>query len=280
MNQNNPLLTYAHNIHSQRGEDGILAHIFDVLGISNGWCVEFGAWDGKHLSNTYALMEKGWSGVFIEGSEKRYQDLVATYGENKNAHPVCAFVNFDGENTLDGILSKTPITKDFDLLSIDIDGNDYHIWDSVKAYNPKVVIIEYNPAIPPHVAYVQPKDMKVNQGNSLLSVVNLGKEKGYELVATTLLNAIFVRKDLFSLFNVGDNSPAAMFSDKRYLIDAFVLYDGTVQYSEGAKVFWHGIPLQSEQPIPKIFRTFPSVMGPIKLFFFKVWRKIHNAINR
>lgn len=269
------LTQFERNVFSQGGEDGILEHVLGVLGIENGWCVEFGAWDGKHLSNTYKLMQEGWSGVFIEGDSDRYKDLCATYSGNKKAHPVLAFVNFEGPNSLDGILSKTSIPKSFGVLSIDIDGNDYHIWASLKKFSPEVIIIEYNPAIPPHVSFVQPKDMRVNQGNSLKALVELGKQKGYELIVTTQTNAFFVKKESYTLFGIENNSPEVLFRDPKYLMDVFQLYDGTLMFTGAKKMFWHNITIPAKfQPIPKVFRIFPSVMSPVRLFLFRVWKKL------
>jgi hypothetical protein len=80
LNQDQWLLAFARNVVSQTGEDGILEKIFEVMGIALGWCVEFGAWDGKHLSNTYNLIANhGWSGVLIEADKKKYQELQSTY---------------------------------------------------------------------------------------------------------------------------------------------------------------------------------------------------------
>lgn len=267
-------MNYEKNIHSQSGEDGVLEHILKTLNINKDWCVEFGAWDGKHLSNTHKLMQEGWSGVFIEGDPMRHKDLMYTYQGNNKAHCICAFVNFEGADNLDGILKRTSIPKDFAVLSIDIDGNDYHIWDSLKVYTPKAIVIEFNPSIPPHVEYVQPKDMKVNQGNGIASLVKLGKEKGYELVAMTALNAFFVRKEDFAKFNVPDNSPVTLFRNKNWLMDVFQLYDGTLVFTGKQKMLWHDISLERFQPIPKVFRVFPSVMSPLRLFLFKLWRKL------
>src|SRR3982750_1263071 len=80
------LLPYASNVTSQTGEDGILAEIFSRIGIQSRWCVEFGAWDGKHLSNPYDLISnKNWSGVLIEGSSEKYAELTKNYSGNANA---------------------------------------------------------------------------------------------------------------------------------------------------------------------------------------------------
>ena len=73
------LIEYRDNKYSQNGEDGIIGEICRRLGIAAGWFVEFGAWDGKNLSNCYNLVaHHGWSGVFIEGNPQKYEDLLKT----------------------------------------------------------------------------------------------------------------------------------------------------------------------------------------------------------
>lgn len=122
----NSLSEYAYNKSSQFGEDGVVQRIFDVLPTQNRyWCVEFGAWDGKYLSNTHDLVENHhWHGVFIEVNKKKFPDLQSTYSTNTNAHLINKLVNYEGKDKLDDILAETPIPHDFNLLSIDIDGND------------------------------------------------------------------------------------------------------------------------------------------------------------
>ena len=88
-----------------------------------------------------------------------------------------AFVGFTAADGLDAILARTPIPADFDVLSIDIDGNDYHVWNAVARYKPRVVVIEYNPTIPAAVDFVQPADMSINQGASITAQARLGKQK-------------------------------------------------------------------------------------------------------
>ena len=135
------LLKYARNEHSQFGEDGIIAKALSTIGIKNWWCFEAGAWDGKHFSNTHALMKAGWSGVFVEANEARVPDLKQTYGGNERAHIRQAFVGLDKASTLDQLLAGTPIPNDFDFLSLDIDGIDYYVWESLSNYRPRLVVI-------------------------------------------------------------------------------------------------------------------------------------------
>ena len=140
------LLEHASDVTSQNGEDGIIAKILEVIGTPRGWCVEFGAWDGRYLSNTHNLIaNKDFYAVMIEGSATRFRDLMAAFKDNPKVYPVNAFVGFTEADGLDAILARTPIPEEFDVLSIDIDGNDYHVWSAVTRYRPRVVVIEYNP---------------------------------------------------------------------------------------------------------------------------------------
>jgi hypothetical protein len=109
---------YAKNVYSQNGEDGILEEIFRLLGVHNStdsWCVEFGAWDGKHLSNTFNFVTQGWSSVMIEGDSGRFESLVQTSKDFQNMHIIQAYVSqYDSEdNSLDKLLKATPIPNSF-----------------------------------------------------------------------------------------------------------------------------------------------------------------------
>src|SRR3990172_8526043 len=81
--QSTYLRKHARNVTSQCGEDGIIEKIFEIMGATNQWCVEFGAWDGKLYINTWSLINtKGWKGVLIEGDKKKFEDLKQAYAEN------------------------------------------------------------------------------------------------------------------------------------------------------------------------------------------------------
>ncbi len=212
------LLKHKKNINSQRGEDGILAKIFEVLEIKRGWCVDVGAY-GKNLSNTYELISNGWSGVLIESNKERLSKLEGYHKRaRRDAHCICAHIEPSGDKSLDNLLKDTPLPKDFEFLSIDIDGNDYYIWESLKDYSPRVVVIEFNPTFK-FADYLQPVDGF--GGTSLSTMVALGKLKGYELICAMSFNAIFVRKDLFHKFGVEDNRPEELWipdgRDKEYV---------------------------------------------------------------
>ena len=271
------MLSHAANDNSQFGEDGILEKILEVLGEPIRWCVEFGAWDGRYLSNTCALIEKkGFSAVLIEGSKEKFTELSETFRANDKVTPINAFVGFGPDDGLDQILAGTSIPEEFDLLSIDIDGNDYHVWRAVQRYKPRIVVVEYNPTIPTGVEFVQAADIEVNQGSSIRSFVELGRKKDYELVCVTERNCIFVRKRYFELFGIADNSPHALRPDESLVTWIFCGYDGTVFVRGHGELPWHGIPYSESrmQQVARPFRRFPGNHGRVMRFLSRQYRSL------
>lgn len=236
------LLSHRKSITSQLGEDGILEKIFEIIPEGNKWCVEFGAGDGKLLSNTYNLIvNHNWSSVQIEANPDRFAVLSSRYSEREDVYCLNKVISFEGEGKLDDVLCNTPIPEDFDLLSIDIDGNDFHIWSSLEKYRPKVLVIEFNPTIPHYVNFVQKKDISVNHGCSLAALVELGKEKEYELICSTQWNGIFVDKKYYPRFNISDNSIWKMNHNYQFWTYVFQAYDGTLFLGGMNKLLWHNI---------------------------------------
>ncbi len=255
---------YERNVFSQNGEDGVLQEIFRCLCVDRGTCVEVGAWDGLHLSNTANLIRHhGWSGVLIEGAPQKFAALRRTYeGSPFSARMVEAMVGVGLDDGLDEVLSRLtdPVSRELDLLSIDVDGNDYWIWQAHAHHRAKVVVVEFNPTIPPDVEFIQSADLTVRQGASLRALVRLGQSKGYGLVHVTTCNAIFVAAELFAGLEVGDNSIEALWTDRSLLTSLFILYDGTVKIAGNRKLPWHGLEIDEErlQVLPAHLRTFPG----------------------
>ena len=189
-------LNYRRNIYSQNGEDGILMVLFAELGITPRWVCEFGASDGKFCSNTFRLVERGVNAVYIESDPQLYEKTRAACAAYPNVITMNTFVDFTGENTLDNLLATTPIPKDFDILSIDIDSYDYQVWNAVEEYTPKVVIIEINSSVSP-LDPLHIHDGQKYQGTGFLPMSRLGTKKGYTLLCHTG-NLIFLRNDLVS----------------------------------------------------------------------------------
>lgn len=277
-NSNQWLLDFRKDIESQNGEDGIIEEIFRIIPQGDKWCVEFGAWDGKHLSNTYNLIKnKGWSGVLIEGKKERCNEIInSTHKGNPNVHVVNTYVQISGNNTLDEILSKYKIPKNFDFLSIDIDGNDYHVWNSLNLFRPKVVVIEFNSAIPDNIEFVQKPDFSIRHGHSILSLEKLGKEKGYELICINADNAFFVDEKYYSLFNIKNNSISEL---KHYNepLQIFQLYDGTLVYYGYQNLHYYDIPMNFNkrfQMVPKSLRSAGLAWGDSGKWKSRIFRRI------
>jgi hypothetical protein len=267
-------LAYARNETSQFGEDGILERLFELIGVENGWCVEFGAADGEWCSNTCQLIrKKGFSAVLIEADRPRYEALTKISASNPKLTVMNRFVGFGPTDNLDVILKETKAPKNLDLVSIDIDGNDYHVWDALKEYQPRVVVIEYNFTIPSAVEFVQKADMSLAQGSSMLSMVKLGKSKGYELAATTLGNCIFVQAGLFPKLGIPDNSIQALRADESKVTYIFNGYDGTIFLRGPEYLPWHGLKYDEArfQMVPRFLRTYPDRYTAAQKFVKRIY---------
>jgi len=255
----NPLRAYSHNVKSSDGEDGIIQHIFEVLGPRNRWCVELGALNGTHDSNSWNLINnEGWSAVLIEADPTYFEKVAALYQHTPTVHTVQAFISFEGAHTLDAVLSRTLIPRDFDLLVLDIDGNDYHLWDSLQVYRPRVVCVEFNPTIPNDISFVQPRDMDVQQGSSLKAIADMAREKGYRLIATVDANAFFVVAEEFAAFSLPDDSLDFLHPTSPFYTRVYQLYDGTLVLDGYKTLFWHKIPIDEErlQTLPRHKRRY------------------------
>ena len=233
------LRQHARNVTSQHGQDGVIAKIFEVIGTTNKCCCEFGAWDGKYLSNTYSLIqEQGWTGYLIEGSTERHADILKNHHHSPNVHAIREWVDFEGENTIEKILTRAGAPKDIDLMVIDVDGVDYHIWESLETIRPRVVAIEYNPIVPNEVVFIQDRDWAITQGNSLAALIELGRKKGYQLVSA-YGDAFFVQRRDYPKFGIEDNSIDAMYTPGNRELKLFFGYDGKM-YTAGHRVVgWH-----------------------------------------
>jgi len=246
------------NVHSQYGEDGLLEYVLQYLPDCPQYFVEFGAWDGLHLSNCARLAELGWAGCFIEGEPDRAQEAVRNYSQVPRVVVQTRFVMPQGESSLDRLLRATPCPRDFGVLSIDIDGNDYHIWKYVSDYRPLVCIVEFNPTMPVQVEFVQAMDPAVHQGCSLSALHALAVEKGYVLAGATEINAVFVRAEAAAAAGLPHYTPIQV-KTTTYETHVFHGYDGSVHTAGYPELVWHGVPIRPEhwQVLPPELRRFP-----------------------
>lgn len=194
---------YGYKVFSQNDEDGIIQEIFNRIGTTNKVFIEFGIQDGLE-SNTHYLLFKEWKGLWIEGDTSYYKEIQNKFRpviENNQLKVINAFITKENINQL---FLEAGVEGEIDLLSIDIDGNDYHVFEAISVVNPRVIIIEYNAKFPPNCEWVMPYnrfhlwDGTDKHGASLKALEILGDKKGYQLVGTNIngVNAFFVRKDL------------------------------------------------------------------------------------
>lgn len=276
--------SHARNVHSQYGEDGIIEAIFEHLPEHDRWAVELGVGDGVSLSNTAALADRGYARILIEPDRARFNALSERFASEPKTTPICTAVGWEGTDTLDVILNDTRIPRGFDVLSIGIDGNDFHVWRVVKVYRPKVVVIEFNPTIRNGVEYVQEPVAGLRRGASISSLVALGKTKGYELAATTETRAIFVRSALFGHLGIRDNSIDHLRTDTSWQSEVFFGFDGHAIFQGGRGLEWHGVDVPSDvRLVPRILDGFPGDMGPVRnalLMAWQRWRRLKARFRR
>jgi len=214
---------------SQWGEDGIIAEVFRRIGAESEVCVEFGAWDGKHLSNTWDLWHnKGWSAILIEADKNRCHALRESLRDYPRVRAHNAFVSIEGENSLDHVLAKLGTPAQFDLLSIDVDGDDYYIFQRLERFSPRVVLVEYNPTIPPEIDLVQVPGEYC--GASALALVRLAREKGYTFVCCTETNCLFVLTAEFPKLGIPEPALSEVFP-RTHLTYVITSYGGLTYVS-------------------------------------------------
>lgn len=197
------LLKHGFSVFSQHDEDGILEEIFRRVGTTDRFFVEFGASNGMENCSTYMLL-KGWRGVWIDGSATAVETIQRNFGfaiTDGRLRVRCAFLTAEGiEQTFD----EMGVPEEFDFLSVDIDGNDYWVWQAIARFRPRVVAVEYNATWRDTAVCVVPYEPTRTwnhtsyYGASLKALEELGRAKGYCLVGCnyTGVNAFFVRADL------------------------------------------------------------------------------------
>lgn len=193
---------YGYKVYSQNDEDGIIHEIFCRIETTTKFFVEFGVDIGLE-SNCHSLLLQGWSGLWIEGRQGAYEQILRRFAPAIRDGRLNVLNEYVSVGNINPILDQY-VPDELDLLSIDVDGNDWHIWNAIEVVNPRVVIIEYNGKLPPEIDWRMPYneyhvwDGTDRQGASLKSLENLGRKKGYELVGTNIcgINAFFVRGDL------------------------------------------------------------------------------------
>ena len=206
------LASFELRVLSQSGEDGVLAEIFRRIGVSERYFVEFGVESGREGNCVYLADVADWNGLFIEAEPALYRKLDDKYVASSGVVTSQAMVT---PANVEELFHRAGVPAEPDVVSIDIDGGDYWVWEAMVNYRPRVVVIEYNAAIDPRRRLVQPRERARWDGtdffgSSVAALRALGESKGYRLVHTELagVNAFFVREDLAGgRFSEGERVP-------------------------------------------------------------------------
>ncbi len=218
---------YGFTGYSQTDEDGILEEIFRRIGTTNKTFIDFGCDTGIENNTTYLLLS-GWSGLWMDAEKEKVQIVRRDFAEYLQSGQLKLKQAFVTRENINSLIREASLPREIDLLSIDIDGNDYWIWDAIDVVSPRVAVLEYNATFRPPVAIVQRYDPNYRPdfsnyyGASLKALEILGRKKGYSLVGCSFsgVNAFFVRGDL-----VDDHFSAPFTAEHHYReahYDAFV----------------------------------------------------------
>jgi hypothetical protein len=197
------LARYGFKTYCQNDEDGIIQEIFRRIEVKHRTFIEFGVETGIEC-NTAKLLIEGWRGLWIEGNPQHGGQIrknLDAFRKDGRLKLTEGMVTAENVNALFG---KAGFSGEIDLLSIDIDFNDYWVWKAIEVVTPRAVVIEYNAIIrPPHSLVGPYEATRVWDGSnyggaSLEAMVRLGRAKGYRIVGCSLAgsNAFFVRDDL------------------------------------------------------------------------------------
>jgi len=210
VDQRRILRSHEFEIYSQEGEDGLLLYIFSKVGATNRCFVEFGVDEGKQCNTANLSIYHGWHGLLMEANGNCVATGKEYYKNRPEVKPsqvnfVQCFVTTENINK---VLFDNGIEGEIDLLSIDIDGNDYWVWKAINVISPRVVAIEYNASLGTDksltIKYEPDFDRRKKHpsywyhGALLAALTKLANSKGYILVGCNSdgVNAFFIRKDV------------------------------------------------------------------------------------
>jgi len=197
--------------------------VFNKIGTTNKHCVEFGVYNFYDDHTSKIVKQDGWSATYIECDEHQYHQIVF----NCMTYPVQVVKSFITAENINQVFAQGNCPKEFDFLSIDVDGMDYWLWKALE-YRPRVVFIEYNGVKAPGTLAVPPynADYVWNgtryMGSSLESITKMANEKGYELYGCDQwgATAFYIVKEEFHKLGIEDNSVEKIFVHANYGVEA------------------------------------------------------------
>lgn len=218
------LRDYEFKVYSQWGEDGIIDQLINRIVIENKVFVEFGVESYTEANTIFLLKHRHWSGLVIDGSPDNIDSI--RRGNVFWRYDLLADCSFITKDNINAIIQRNGIAGDIGLLSVDIDGNDYWVWDAIDVIQPRIVVAEYNSLFGPTAAISTPyqgnfyrtdaHQSNMYYGASISALNHLATKRGYSLVAGNSAgnNVFFVRTDI-----LGSLKPQSV--EKAYVRAAF-----------------------------------------------------------
>lgn len=232
------------SVFSQNGEDGILLSLFNEINFESYTAVEFGTGNGRECNTANLILNYGLKTLLLEGDKSKALSAQKYY---KN-YPVSVVHEFLTRDNINDLISDNGFSGKIDLLSVDIDGNDYWLWQAIDVIKPRVVVVEYNASFGQERALTVPYDPKFNRfnyhktglyhGMSLAAAVKLGRNKNYHYIGCDSMgvNAFFVDKDEV-LSNFKATQPSQFFESQKLRDEKFSIQEqqsvlGKFKYEE------------------------------------------------
>lgn len=217
------LQRHGRKVHSQSEEDGILHEIFVRLPAGSRTFLEVGVSDGLEC-NTRLLLRSGWKGCWVEGDPACAAAIRRNFAAEIAGGRLRLLQTMATRENINTLLEDSGVAPSLDILSVDIDGNDFHILHAISVARPRVIVLEYNPVYFPPVEWVKDYDPTHRwdgtdrYGASLKSYELMLATKGYALVGCTMNgnNAFFVRRDALGGRFVDDTTAEHHFEPKRF----------------------------------------------------------------
>ena len=184
-------MRYGFKVYSQHEEDGIIQEIFRRIGASSRTFIEFGVETGVEC-NTAKLLIEGWRGLWIEANPQACTAITSNFAEFLNDKRLTLRQSLVTAENINALIERAGFKGEIDLLSIDIDFNDYWVWKAINVVNPRAVVVEYNAGLHPPLSVTVPyQPNRAGDGTnffgaSLEALVRLGREKGYRIVGCNI----------------------------------------------------------------------------------------------
>lgn len=255
-------------VFSQFGDDGIIQYLLQQVDVPEDkrQFIEFGVQDYQESNTRFLLMNDNWSGLILDGSAGNICKVVAdAQFWRHDLTAVAAFIDRDNVNDL---FAGNGFEGEIGLLSVDIDGNDYWVWESIEVVNPIIVVCEYNSVFGAEHAVTVPYDPIFQRGAahysnlywgvSLKALCLLAARRGYAFVGCNSAgnNAYFVRRDkLGSLRSLecGEGFVEAKFRESRNRNGELTYQPAGKRLGEIAQLPVFDVERQSTAPISEIF---------------------------